>query len=221
MRTAGLVLGTFALLAGQALAQGGRPPIPPGFNKEAILEQVRQAMPQVIENAPEETLEIAGVVKIKYKRIPTDPAKVAEALGRNLGGKGLPPGIDVNQYIGMFEKDIAEVLNEALKDVGTFEALRPIKIRSKRIPKGVHRIGIVFQGERPSALRVFNADKQVLKKAVEIRLKTRAADLQPELRIKLKEPKKQHEGREKFELRLSFLRFEAKSKSKLQAVSEE
>jgi len=207
------------LVTAEAQAQGN-PPIPPNFNKEAILAQVRAALPQVIENSPEETLKIEGVVTIKYKKIPTDPQKVADALGKDLGGKALPPGVDINQYIGMFEQEITALLNESLKDVGTFEAHVPLKVKSKTIPVGEHRFGVEFEGERPKAVLVFNADEEKLPKPIEIRVKTRSSELQEELKVELKEPKNQKKGDEKFELRLAFLRFEAKSQSKVEVDAE-
>jgi hypothetical protein len=215
------LLAAVLFAGGEAYAQGGGgvPPIPGGFDKEMILKQIKEALPQVLENAQEETLEIAGVVKLKYKKLPTDPNKIAESLGKDLGG-GMIPEETINEYLGMFEKDITAVLNETLGNIGTFECLTELKVKSKKIPVGVHRFGIVFDGERPKSIRIFNADKTKMKKAVELRLKTRSTDLQPELSVKLKEPKKQTKGKEKFELRLSFLRFKAKTKSKVQVAGE-
>lgn len=207
------LLSAFLATAPVQAQGGGLPPGFGGFDKSAILKRIKEALPQVIENAPEETLELKGVVKITYKKIPTDPKKVGEALGKDLGGKVLPPGIDINQYIGMFEGEITAILNDALKDVGTFEALVELKIKSKTVPVGEHRFGIKFEGERPVALVIFNADKTKLKKPIEIRLKTRSIDLQEELTIKIKEPKKQKKGKEKFKLELAFMRFKARSKS--------
>lgn len=213
--SAGL-LAVALLVGGDAQAQGGGvPPIPGGFDKEMILKQLKEALPQLLEASPEETLEIKGILKITYKKIPTDPQKVAETLGKDLGG-GMIPQETIDEYMGMFEKDITLVLNTALEDLGTFEVLKELKIKSKTIPVGVHRFGIEFDGERPKSIRIFNADKTKLKKAVELRLKTRSTDLQGELAVKLKEPKKQKAGKEKFEMHLAFLRYKAKTKSKVQ-----
>jgi hypothetical protein len=216
----GVGLGLLTLLGVSPVEAQQPPPMPPNFNKEAILAQVRASLPEVIANSPEETLEIEGVVTIKYKQIPTSPTKVAEALGKDLGNKGLPPGIDINQYIGMFEKEITSVLNESLADVGSIEAKVPLKVKSKKVPVGTHRFGIVFEGERPKAIKIFNEDEEVMKKPIELRLKVRPSDLQEELSVTLKEPKTQKKGKEEFELRLAFLRFQAKSKSKVKAAPE-
>ena len=212
----GILVGACAVAllvsGGQAWAQGGGIP-----DRKEIEKRVREAFPKVMEQSPEETLEIEGVVKVTYKKLPTDPKKIASALGKAVGeDMGLPPGIDLNQYIGMFEPQLTELLNEFLQDVGKFEALKPIQVKSKTIPAGEHRIGLVFEGERPVAVRIFNKDEEKMKKPIDVRLKTRSVDLQEALKIELKEPKKQKEGAEKFELYLNFLRFAAKSSAKLE-----
>ena len=93
------------LVGGEAQAQGGGPQIPQGFDKEMILKQIKEALPQVLENAPEETLEIEGVLKIKYKKIPTDPKKVSESLGKDLGG-GMIPEETINEYLGIGKSQV-------------------------------------------------------------------------------------------------------------------
>ena len=45
-----------------------------------------------------ETLEVAGLCKLTYKKIPTDPKKIAQMLGKDItGGQQLPPGVDISQ----------------------------------------------------------------------------------------------------------------------------
>ena len=220
-------LGVLALfmVPGQAQAQGGGGGgIPGGLDPNMIKQRVKDALPRVLEAAPSETIEIEGLVKLTYKKVPTNPQKIGEALGQDLGGAGgggIPAGIDINQYMGMFENDIAEILNSFLEDFGTLEVKKELKVKSKTIPIGEHKVGLVFEGERPVALRIFNEDKEKLEKPIDIRLKTRSVDLQDELKIELKEPKKQKEGKEKFEIVLSFLRFAAKSKTQPQVAGDE
>lgn len=180
---------------------GGMPKIP---SREEIAERVRQ----VLAASPEETIELEGVCKITYKKVPTDPQRVAQLLGQQMGAQ-LPPGADIDQYIRMYQPQITELLNEFLADFGKIEALVEIKVKSKRIPVGEHKLGLVFDGERPVALVV---SSEALRRPVDIRLKTRPVDMQPELKIEFK--KKDDET--KFDLRLDFMRFQAQSKSKLE-----
>lgn len=111
----------------------------------------------------------------------------------------------------MFKNEITAALNEIMSDVGTFEALREIKVKSKKVPVGEHRIGLLFDGEKPAGIRIFNADPEILKKPIDIRLKTKSVDTQDALAFQLKEPKKQKEGKEVFEIRVACLRFLAKT----------
>ena len=210
------------LCAPAALAQG-KPPgggLPPGMDPAAIKERVKQAIQQLVASAQEETIEIAGICKITYKKIPTDPKRVAEILGQQMGG-GAPAGVDVDGMIKQYEPQIAEMLNENLTDIGKIEPLVPLKLKSKTIPVGEWRIGLEFEGERPASLTIRGDELPNKGKPIQIRLKTRAVDLQKELTIELKEPKKQKEGAETFEIQLSFMRFQAKSASKLERGKEE
>lgn len=188
----------------QAPGGGGIPNIP---SREEIANKVRQ----VLAASPEETIEIPGVCKITYKKVPTDPHRVAELLGRQMGQQ-LPPGVDIDQYVRMYQPQITELLNEFLADFGKIEALVELKVKSKRIPVGEHKLGLMFDGERPVALIV---SSDALRRPVDIRLKTRPVDLQPELKIEFK----RKDGDPKFDLRLDFMRFQAQSKSKLEPAS--
>jgi hypothetical protein len=210
----GATLLSAVALAGPAQAQGGgQPPpgLPPGF-KMPSNEEIKQRVQQVIASSPEETIELTGVFKIKYKKVVTDPQKIAEQVGKQMG-QGLPPGLDISPYLKQFEGQITEVLNESLQDFGKFEALVEVKIASKKIPVGEHKLGIQFEGERPKAL-IISSD--ALSKPVEIRLKTRPVDMQPELKIEVKQPKDMKAGAEKVDLLLKFMRFEAQTKTKLE-----
>lgn len=211
-----------ALCAPAALAQG-KPPaggMPPGIDPAAIKEKVKQAIQQLVASAQEETVEVSGICKITYKKIPTDPKRVAEILGQQMGG-GAPAGVDMDGMIKQYEPQIAEMLNENLTDIGKLEALVPLKLKSKTIPVGEWRIGLEFEGERPASLTVRGDELPQKGKPIPIRLKTRPVDLQKELTIELKEPKKQKEGAETFEIQISFMRNQAKSASKLERGKED
>ena len=219
-----LMLGAGLLLCpSSAEAQGGIP------SKKEIEEKIRAAFPQLISKSPEEVVELEGILKITYKAIPTDPKKVAKLLGQDIGGGKLPAGVDIDQHLNMFLPQITALLNENMQDLGTFEVLKPLKAKFKKIPVGKHRFGLLFNGERPEAIMVFDPppeegakDKEDeetrLKKPVPIRLKTRSVDMQEALKVEFKEPKKQKPGEEKFDLQLAFLRYLAKTKDKLKVI---
>ncbi|MCO5167973.1 MAG: hypothetical protein M9894_16640 [Planctomycetes bacterium] len=210
-KRSGLWLG--AALALMLVTQEARAQVPPNIpSREQIAEKVRE----VLAASPEETIELPGVCKITYKKIPTDPQRVAQLLGQQMGGQ-IPAGVDIDQYIRMYQPQITELLNEALTEFGKIEALVELKIMSKRIPVGEHKIGLVFDGERPEALVI---GSEALRRPVAVSLKTRPVDLQPELKIEFKTDPNMREGQEKFELQLDFMRFQARSKSKIERVKE-
>lgn len=205
-----------AVLATPLLAQNPPPGLPPGF-KMPSREEIRAQVQTVVANSPEEVVEIDGVIKITYKKVPTDPNEVAKALGKQMtGGQALPPGAE--DMIKQFEPMIAEVLNESLGDIGKLEAKVELKLKSKRIPVGEWKIGLQFEGERPTALLI-TGDELNGGKPVELRLKTRAVDPQPALKIEIKTPKDMAAGSEKFDLQLTFMRFEAKGKTKVERAA--
>jgi hypothetical protein len=137
---------------------------------------------------------------------------ILQTLGQQMGGGSIDPKM-VDEYAKMYQAQITELLNEFLADMGKLEALVELKLKSKRIPVGEHKLGIAFEGERPVAL-VVSGDS--LKKPIPITLKTRSVDLQPELKIELKTPANMVAGQEKFDLDLAFMRFQARSKTKLE-----
>lgn len=204
-----------AALAVVLVAQEARAQAPGGGTGIPSREEIAAKVRQVLAASPEETIELEGVCKITYKKVPTDPRRVAALLGEQMGGQ-LPPGADLDQYIRMYQPQITELLNEFLADFGKLEALVELKVKSKRIPVGEHRIGLVFDGERPVALVV---SSEVLRRPVTIRLKTRPVDLQPELKIEFKTADDMRAGEEKFDLRLDFMRFQAQSKSKVERAA--
>lgn len=189
--------------------------------KAEIVKKIKEAFPKLIEKSPEESIAFEGLVKLKYKKIPTDPKKIASILGQQIGGGQLPKGMDIDKMIGPFLPQIAAMLNEFLVDIGEFEALKVIKVRSKKIPVGKHRFGLVFNGEKPVGLRVFNKDKKVMKKPVTIKLKTKSTKLQDAVTIELKKPKKPKEGKIEADLFLACLRYKAKTKKPITADATE
>jgi len=219
-----LLAGALALLcATPAAAQ--QPPIP---SKQEIVKRLDEGFPQLLEQSPEDTVEVEGLFKLTYKKVPTDPKKIAEMMGKQLGTDKIPPGM-IDQYIGMFAAEITQVLNKHLADIGEFEALTLLKNRSKKIPPGKHRFGILFEGEKPAALVVFDpkpkkgeeeeAKKDRMKKPVLLRLKTKSTKLQNELKIEGKESKKKaKKGKPKpADLVVTCLRYLAKTSKPIEA----
>ncbi|HBP16579.1 MAG TPA: hypothetical protein DEA08_02140 [Planctomycetes bacterium] len=218
-----------ALLAGALAtllatpAQAQQPPIP---SKQEIMKRLDEGFPQLIEQSPEATVEVEGLFKLTYKQVPTDPKKIAEMMGKQLGTDKVPPGM-IDQYMGMFAAEITQVLNKHLADIGEFEALTDLKNSSKKIPPGKHRFGILFEGEKPAALVVFDPkpkkgeeeQKDRLKKPVLLRLKTKSTKLQNELKIEGKESKKKpkKDQPKPADLVVTCLRYLAKTKKPIEA----
>lgn len=196
-----------------AQAPPGGGGLPPGM-KMPTREEIAEKVKQILAASPEETIELPGVCKITYKKVPTDPQRVAQLLGQQLGAgaAGVDPKM-VDEYSKMYQGQITELLNEFLADLGKIEALVELKLKSKRIPVGEHKLGIAFDGERPVALVV---SSEAIKKPIAITLKTRGVDLQPELKIEFKTPANMTAGQEKFDIDLAFMRFQARSKTKLE-----
>jgi len=193
---------------------------PPNIDPKALKEKVREGVAQVLAASEEKTITLEGIVKITYKEMPTDPKKIAEILQEQGSLGQLPPNTDIDQYIGMFQNDITEMLNENLANLGTIEALVPLKLRSKKIPVGTWEFGLAFEGERPVAI-VIKGEELNKGKPVVLKLKTRAVDMQEKLVLEIKEPKKQKEGKEKFDIRIALLRSVAETKTELQRAKEE
>ena len=190
--------------------------------KKEIIKKIREAFPELIEKSPEAKVEFKGLLKLKYKQIPTDPRKIAATLGKQVAGGQLPKGINIDNIIRPYLGQIASMLNEFLRDIGEFEALKEIHVRSKKIPVGKHRFGgILFSGEKPVALIVFNKDKKIMKKPVLIRLKTKSTKLQDAVKIELKKPKHKKKGHLQADLYLACLRYKAKTKKPLFAKVED
>ena len=193
--------------------------VPPNIDPKEIKEKVKKGVADVLASSEEKTVSLEGIVKITYKEMPTNPKKIAEILQQSGKLGQLPPNTDIDQYIGMFQNDITEMLNENLANLGTIEALVPLKLRSKRIPVGTWNFGFAFDGERPIALVITGEGLPKDGKPIPIELKTRSVDLQDVLSLEIVEPKKQKEGKEKFDIRVAFMRTVAQSKAKLERTS--
>jgi len=222
MRLAVLPLALAALLFGAGPAAAQQPPIP---NPAEIKKRIREAFPKLVEAAEVEKITFGeeDAVTISYKKIPTDPKDIAKALGKDIGTDKIPDQM-LDQYIGMFAPQIAEVLNEHLKDIGELINKKTIKVKSKKIPAGKHRIGIVFKGEKPDAIVIFDKKDHMeegqkkLKKPVVIKLKTKSSEIKKTVELKLKKPKKEKKDKVQFDIYLSALRYEAKIKKPLELV---
>lgn len=222
MRLAVVPLALTALLLGAGTAAAQQPPIP---NPAEIKKKIREAFPKLVEAAEVEKVTFGEeeALVINYKKIPTDPKDIAKALGKDIGTDKIPDQM-LDQYIGMFAPQIAEVLNEHLKDIGEVINKKTIKIKSKKIPPGKHRIGLVFKGEKPESIVIFDKKDHMeegqkkLKKPVVIKLKTKSSDIKKTVKLELKEPKKKKKGKVQFDIYLSALRYEAKIKKPLELI---
>jgi hypothetical protein len=192
-------LATPAFAQGGGGGGGGKGGFDP--SKMPNKEEIKKKVKEYLEKAPSQTAELEGVAKVTYKQVPTDPKKIAESLG---GGKQMPAGADVEAGMKAYAPMIQEVLNEVLADAGTFEALTDIKIKSKTVKKGSYKMGIEFDGEKPSKI-VLNPGQ---KDAVSIPLTSKAVEDLPEVKIELVADKKNNK---KFVIQLGFLKSLAKS----------
>lgn len=203
-----------SLILGAAAPAAGQAPPPNMPDRREIERRVREALPKVLDASPEATIEVAGVARLTYKQVPTDPKKIAEILGQQMQG-GLPPGVDIDQYIGMFQNEIQQFLNEALANIGKFEALVTLKARTREIAVGNYAFGVGFEGESPVAivLTPLGPDGEPVEgeEPIAVRLQSRRGDPAPQVEVAFGEPRKQKAGDEEFEFRLAVMRFLAKS----------
>jgi hypothetical protein len=194
---------TFALaaLALTSTARGQQPSDVPDMPRPAeIVERVNE----LLDDSPEETLEVPGVARLVYKRIPLDVHAVALRFGQTLSGKQEPRGMDLDRYVRQFEGQIQGVIDARLQqDVGELELLVPVKAKSKAIAPGKYRVGIGLKGGRPAAL-VLSGEPLPRGKALPLKLKVRRPELEPDaegaLRLALAEPETQAQGAERFDL---------------------
>ncbi|MBL4848036.1 MAG: hypothetical protein JKY65_21175 [Planctomycetes bacterium] len=209
-----LALAGLLLFAGPALAQMPNP--------AEIKKKIDEGFKKLVDEA--EVVKLTwgedDAITINYKKIPTDPKVIAKSLGRDIGG-GRIPEKQIEQYMGMYMPMIQEMLNKHLADVGELINKKVIKIRSKKIYPGKHRIGIVFSGEKIAGVIVFDKkghaekDQKKMKKPILIKLKTKSTPIKANLVLKIKEPKKKKKGKIEFDLYVDALRYAAKSKKPL------
>ncbi len=208
----GLVRVSVALLAlavaAPAHAQGGGGK--GGFDPSKLPkpEEIKAKAKEYLSKAPDATAELEGVVKITYKQIPTSPEKIAQQLGKEY--KDQAKGFDIEAGLRQYAPQIQEVLNDVLKEAGTFEALCDLKAKSKTIKKGSYKWGFEFDGEKPTAivLQIPDEKKPDVTKPLKISLTSTTCPDQPELKIEVVQDKKK---KEKFVLGILFLRSKAKT----------
>jgi hypothetical protein len=192
-------------LASPAFAQGGGGAgAGAGGMQMPKPEEIKKKAKEFLEKAPDATCELEGVLKITYKAVPTDPKKIAEALGKDLGAGAKAKQSDIEAGLKMYAPQIQEVLNDVCHEAGTFEALCDIKVKSKTIKKGSYKFGFAFEGERPVAI-VLDPDA---KKPINIQLVSKGGEEYPEVKIEAVQDKKK---KEKFFLTVAFVRTLAKS----------
>lgn len=184
MRRLALTACAVALLAAPALGQQNQIPDLP--RTEEIVARTKE----VLDGSPEEVLEVPGVAKLTYKRMPLDVHAVALLYGETLSGSQKPTET-LERYVRQFEARIAPVIDEKLGDVGELEVLVPLSVKGKTIPVGKFRVGIALENGRPAAV-VVKGDALPKGKPVVIKLKARRPEGEPEkdgaLRLRLVEP---------------------------------
>lgn len=197
-----------ALVASTAHAQPNPSDVPDMPRPEEIAERVNA----ILDESPEETIELAGVVKIVYKRIPLDVHAVALKFGQTLSGRQEPRGMDLDRYVRQFEGTIQGVLDQRLNKIGTIEVLAPLKAKGKALPPGTYDLGLALQGGRPAALVVQGEDLP-RKRPVPVKLKLRRPELDPAadgaLVMRLEEPEEQKPGKPRFDVVVALRGMEA------------
>jgi hypothetical protein len=139
-------LAALVLLAAPALAQP-RPEDVPEMPRPA---EITKRVNELLDGAPEETLEVPGVLKLVYKKLPLDVHAVAMQFGETLTGRQAPRGMPLDRYVRQFEGTVQATVDARLEDVGALEVLVPLKTKSKTIAPGTYRLGIALQGGRPA-----------------------------------------------------------------------
>lgn len=209
MRTV-VALATFLLVtaAPAALAQPNPSDVPDMPRPEEITERVNA----LLDEAPEETIELAGVAKIVYRRVPLDVHAVALKFGQTLSGRQEPRGMDLDRYVRQFEGTIQGVLEQRLAKIGTIEVLSPLKAKGKAIPPGTYDLGLALQNGRPAAL-VVQGEELPRGRPVPAKVKLRRPELEPAadgaLTVRLVEPEEQKPGKERFDVVVAMRGMEA------------
>lgn len=209
MRTVVALTSLFvALAAPVASAQPNPSDVPDMPRPEEITERVNA----LLDEAPEETIELAGVAKVVYKRVPLDVHAVALKFGQTLSGRQAPRGMDLDRYVRQFEGTIQGVLDQRLAKVGTIEVLTAIKAKGKAIPPGTYDLGVALQGGRPAAL-IVQGEELPRGRPVPAKLKLRRPELEPAadgaLTLRLVEPEEQKPGKPRFDVVVALRGMEA------------
>lgn len=178
MKSALLVVSVASLFALPAAAGAQVRPedVPQRPHPAAVVEAVNE----ILDASPEERLEVPGLVRLVYRRIPLDVHTVAVKFGDTLSAAERPRGGDMDRYVRIFEPQIQEVLDERLANVGELEVLAPVTwARRKTLAPKKYVVGIGLQGGRPAAL-VLRDPEQPRERPLVIKLKQRRPELQPD-----------------------------------------
>lgn len=164
--------------------------------------EIQERMQKIFAEAPEETLEVAGVAKLTYRRVWLDVHTLALKFGGTLTGKEQPRGIPLDRYVKQFESQVQQALDAQLLDVGGLELFVPLTLKKKPMPAGKYRVGLVIQGGRPAGLLIKTEEGKG--KPASLKLKKQKSEEPPEdegkLRLKLVEPEGMTAGQERFDL---------------------
>lgn len=197
-----------ALCAPAAHAQPNPSDVPDMPRPEEITERVNA----ILDDSPEETVELAGVVKIVYKKIPLDVHAVALKFGQTLSGRQEPRGMDLDRYVRQFEGTIQGVLDQRLAKIGTIEVFAPIEAKGKAIAPGTYDLGVALQGGRPAAL-VVQGEALPRGRPVPAKLKLRRPELEPAadgaLKVEVTDLEEQKRGGPKFDVIVALRGMEA------------
>ncbi len=173
-----------AVFAAPALAQQNKIPDLP--RTEEIVKKTKE----VLDGSPDEVVEVAGVAKLTYKRLPLDVHAVALLYGQTLDGAQKPTET-LERYVRQFEARIGPVVDERLGDVGELEVLVALSVKGKALAVGKYRVGVALENGRPAAL-LLRSDADPKAKPFVIKLKARRPEGEPEengaLRLRLVEP---------------------------------
>jgi hypothetical protein len=208
-----LLATSFLLLAAGAPAARAqvRPEDVPEMPRPA---EITERVNKLLDELPEEHVEVAGVARLTYRKVPLDVHAVALKFGETLEGRQSPRGMPLDRYVRQFEGTIQEVLDARLADVGTLEALVDLKVKGKTIPVGTYHVGIACRGGRPAALVVLG-DALPHRRPVPIKLKARRPELDPApdagLTLDLHQPADPKAGDERFDVVVSMRGAEAVS----------
>lgn len=172
------------LLAAPAAAQANRIPDLP--RTEEILKKVGE----LLDEAPEEKVEVEGVAKLTYRKLPLDVHAVALKFGATLSGSQ-QPSEPLERYVRQFEGRIGPLLDQRLAEVGQLEVTAPLELKGKTIPAGTYKVGVALDGGRPAAL-ILSGEALNKGKPFPVKLKPRRLEGEQDpdgaLKLQLAEP---------------------------------